>query len=284
MKHLFKFIFVMIFIMTSCEQAETNLPDASPKEAMQSFSSSKEFFDTFDKLSNLEYKEQLEWIKLNGIKNSLLTNIESCQDSVMLEMPRSFQMLFNKDMEVEIEKSIVYFKEGNMYIKSNSSTKPISFGKVEINKDIEAPTTKLQYIVPHNGIGISQQYEFNLPGNKYKFKYVHELKTYGFSLNNKPVTEYLSKLYLILKLEYKGSSWHVAGEPRNIYIDLNICKRNLLNITNNQEIYITTFSAFSTSQKHTINIAGSITHEIVGAYPARVVNGWSGGQAVWSPF
>lgn len=276
---------MMIFIMTSCEQAEINLPDTSPKpkEAMQSFSSSKDFFDTFDKLSNLSNEEQKEWIKSNGIKNSLLTDIEYCQDSVMLEMPRSFQMLFNKNMEVEIENSIVYFKEGSMFIKSNATTTPILFSKVEFEKNAETRVT--EYIVPYDDYGVSYQTEIDIPG-KYKFKYVHELRSLGFVISN-PKPQHMSRLFLFIKLEYKGRKWDVSGEPRNIYINLRISnpsslgysfdfKKNLLNATLNQELLLDTRN-FGPQRpiNHYINIDGTITHEVIGYPNTRKVNTWT---------
>lgn len=279
MKHLFTLLFVMIFIMTSCEQAEVNLPDTSPKEAMQSFSSSKEFFDTFDKLSNLSYEEQKEWIKSNRIKNSLLTDIESCQDSVMLEMPRSFQILFNKDLEVEIENSIVYFKEGSMFIKSSSST-PILFSKLEFGKNAE---TRTEYSVPYNDYGVSFQKDIEMP-SKYRFKYVHELRSIGFVITQ-PTTQYMSRLFLFIKLEYKGKKWHVAGEPRNIYINLgysdpsnnysNQLKRNLLNATLNQEILLYVKNIGIIPNNYVINIDGTIIHEVIGHPNTKKTNTWT---------
>lgn len=268
---------MMIFIMTSCEQAEVNLPDTSPKpkEAMQSFSSSKDFFDTFDKLSNLSNEEQKEWIKSNGIKNSLLTDIEYCQDSVMLEMPRSFQMLFNKNMEVEIENSIVYFKEGSMFIKSNATTTPILFSKVEFEKNAE---TRIEYSVPYDDYGPSYQKEIDIPG-KYKFKYVHELRSLGFVIYN-PAPQYTSRLFLFIKLEYKGRKWDVSGEPRNIYINLLLFdggiafNRNLLNATMNQELLLETISIGSIRRDHLIRVDGSITHEVIGYPKTKMKNSW----------
>lgn len=65
---------------------------------------------------------------------------------------------------------------------------------------------------------LNHQYSF-VPVNYkdyYTFKYVHELK----SVNVRVYGEYAEAQFLALKLEYKGSSWHEAGEPRTVIFHL----------------------------------------------------------------
>lgn len=269
-----------IIILTSCEKGELEFNENSKVTDILSFNSTKDFLTTFDNLAKLSYEEQMKWNETYGINTSLYFNKSFCNDEIMLKMPRAFQILFNKDMEIQINDSIIHFNKGNLYVqsyKSKSLSTPIFWGKVSVNDSIEAPLTKATYSTPYNKIGTSFQTNIEIPNNKHKFKYVHELKSVGFTITNNQshIIEHISKLFLVLKLEYKSSSWHEAGEARNIYIDLNICKRNLLGVSKNQEILIDTASFFNTSTPHVINISGNIIHEVIGHPGTRKTNWWN---------
>lgn len=60
-------------------------------------------------------------------------------------------------------------------------------------------------------------HEFKIPGGKSKYKYVHELKSVLIRENQPPYTRW-SRLFLILKLEWKGKKkWKVARKRRKKY-------------------------------------------------------------------
>lgn len=290
MKPIFKIALLMlsiIIVLTSCEKGQLESNEDCKAVDILSFNSTKDFLTTFDDLAKLSYEEQIKWNETYGINTSLYFNKSFCNDEIMLNMPRAFQILFNKNMEIQINDSIIRFDKGSLYMKSYKSKPlpiPILWGKVWINDNIETPLTKAQYSTPYNKIGASFQTNIEIPNNKYKFKYVHELKSVGFTITNNQshIMEHVSRLFLVLKLEYKGSSWHEAGEARNIYIDLNICKINLLGVSKNQEILIDTNSFSNTSTPHIINISGNIIHEVIGYPGTRKTNWWNAPYLPWS--
>lgn len=270
----------IIITLTSCEKGEPEFNENSKVTDILSFNSTKDFLTTFDDLAKLSYEEQMKWNEAHGINTSLYFNKSFCNDEIMLKMPRSFQILFNKNMEIQINDSIIHFNKGSLYVKSYKSkslSSPILWGKVWVNDSIETSLTKATYSTPYNKIGTSFQTNIKIPNNKNEFKYVHELKSVGFTITNNQshITEHISRLFLVLKLEYKRSSWREASEARNIYIDLNICKRNLLGVSKNQEILIDTASFFNTSTPHVINISGNIIHEVIGYPETKKINWWN---------
>lgn len=285
------FLLFSIILLSSCDETEldqTVTNQVNPQKEEDSrivFNSAKEFYNTLDTLSYMTYEEQTEWVRASGIKYPLYTDLEFCEDEIMAEMPRAFQALFNHKMEMQINDTIIAFEKGNMYVKSikgKTLTVPLLYGQVGVNQEESEITTRMVYDVPYGKIGTSYQHEFKIPGAKFRYKYVHELKSVLIRENQPPYTRW-SHLFLILKLEWKGKKkWKVAEkEERNINVNLNVCKQALKKVKYNQEILID-IKGLMDSGKHTIYIQGSIFHEVVGIPSTRRVNGWSIPQPIWS--
>lgn len=146
--------------------------------------------------------------------------------------------MLNKDSEVEINDSIVWLNNGNLYafskldelnlmtlknklekckiigsfkvsVINNKLLKTISMG---INNSLDARNQKTfvqQYYQPCGGIRQS------VNGDR---KYVHELYTIQIT---DPLGYSTTELHLRIKLEYKGSKyWKPAGENRTININV----------------------------------------------------------------
>ena len=97
------------------------------------FNSTKHFFECYDSLFIKDYDEQLAWTT-SKTSNSLLKNADLCTDTIMLSMPKAFQALFNKDLEVAINDSILKYDNGKLYLVEINNKKistPILCGETD---------------------------------------------------------------------------------------------------------------------------------------------------------
>ena len=183
------------------------------------FNSTKHFFECYDSLFIKDYDEQLAWT-ISKTPNSLLKNVDLCTDTIMLSMPKAFQALFNKELEVAINDSILKYDNWKLYLVEINNKKilpPILCGETDASPvECKVQTREGGYL-GYNTIGFSHQYNFRRASSKYKFNYVHELKSYTTRVN-----DYVAQvLGFMVKLEYRGrGSWKEASEPRDIVMDL----------------------------------------------------------------
>lgn len=276
------FIATFLLCLISCEQTEFVQMDSSADNARVTLKNSDDFYATLHALSNMEYEEQMAWLKNSKVEKPLYYKLDSCKDEIMSEMPRAIQLLFNEDLEIQISDTVIIFRKGELLVKSIQGKKvtspfPVGF----VNSPIENlnTSTRATYDTPFNKIGECQQYEFNIPGNKRKFKYVHELKSVIITLSDRKV----SNLFLRVKLEYKGRKWHEAGEARNINIhlafeqnskpDLNLA---LTNQTKNYEYLLSSINIIGAtpSNTHRISLKGTIQQEVAGVPSTKKTNNW----------
>lgn len=266
----FTLSFCLVLILASCEKEQDFTSQQPAEKTRVFFNSTKDFYDTYQALSEMDCDEQIEWINSRGIKEPLYDSIENCTDEIMLEMPRSFQALFNKQLEVEINDSIICFKEGKMYVKSiknKSLLSPTLYGEVFINKDSN-PETRI--FTPYGKIGLSALCEIHLAAG-WRHQYVHEIRSVLVNFT-RPLgkVDIKSNLFLILKFEYKKhKGWREAtAELRNIYVNLNGYKRNFIKVNRTQEILLQVhqFDTYYIPQNggHNIVITGTIRHEVIG--------------------
>ena len=110
---------------------------------------------------------------------------------------------------------------GDVYKRQEINNKKISTPILCGETDASPVECKVQTreggYLGYNGIGFSHQYNFRRASSKYKFNYVHELKSYTTRVN-----DYVAQvLGFMVKLEYRGrGSWKEASEPRDITMDL----------------------------------------------------------------
>ena len=135
------------------------------------FNSTKHFFECYDSLFIKDYDEQLAWTT-SKTSNSLLKNADLCTDTIMLSMPKAFQALFNKDLEVAINDSILKYDNGKLYLVEINNKKistPILCGETDASPvECKVQTREGGYL-GYNGIGFSHQYNFRRASSKYKF-------------------------------------------------------------------------------------------------------------------
>ena len=97
------------------------------------FNSTKHFFECYDSLFIKDYDEQLAWTT-SKTSNSLLKNADLSTYTIMLSMPKAFQALFNKDLEVAINDSILKYDNGKLYLVEINNKKistPILCGETD---------------------------------------------------------------------------------------------------------------------------------------------------------
>lgn len=296
MKNLFYLIAYLCFsfMLSSCEKEENVISQQQQEKTRVSFNSTKDFYDTYQALSKMDCDEQIAWINSCGIKEPLYDSIENCTDEIMLDMPRAFQALFNKQLEVEVNDSVILFSEGKMYVKSIQNkllTTPTLYGEVFIDKG-STVTTRTEYQNPYGKIGQSFLCEISLSAG-WRHQYVHELKSVIVNLTRPGGNIHLrSNLYLVLKFEYKkNKGWREAtAELRNIYVNFNFYKHNFLQVNRTQEILLTAqdFDSYNipSGPGHIIDISGTIRHEVIGRTDSRRENQWTvtSGYKPWYPY
>jgi len=74
-----------------------------------------EFVSTYMALSEKGPDYQDEWLQTKTI-TPLLDSLENCNDPDMLNMPRSFQALFNSELEIQIRDTVIQYERGNLYV------------------------------------------------------------------------------------------------------------------------------------------------------------------------
>lgn len=220
-KFLIGVLMVLSVVLGACEQnvmpLESNTLLEQEIKTRITFESSNDFIRMFCELAEMTPDEQLRWAE-KRCTNSLLSNMENCNDSAMINMPSSFRALFDRYLEVQIGDSVLKYRKGELILMFKG--KEEKCGEAFVNKLEEQPTTRLvnNTQVGFGKLGVNHQNDCYPIGYKdyYKFKYIHELKSVHVTVNNQRA----EALFLTLKLEYKGSSWHEAGESRNAIVNL----------------------------------------------------------------
>ena len=283
-------------VFSACEQNEQFLePNGGQLEkelvTRVIFKDGDDFINTFCELSKKNNDEQLEWAKVHT-SAPLLVNIDNCKDSAMLDMPIAFKAMFDKNLEVQINDSVIKYINGELFYVSGDEK--ISCGKAFATSldEGQEPMTRTQTNVAFGKRGMNHQYGF-IPVNYkdyYTFKYVHELKSAQIAYMEGAA----EVLFMELKLEYKGSSWHEAGEQRNTAVQLTgsafipvLNKGVVINPSNiiatNNNVYRNTDYTLATwvfpdgrvpQFEWNVNLTGTITHYMVGYPETKWVDQW----------
>lgn len=269
----------LFLILCSCEQEEQFI-ETKNQESRISFKNTKDFFNTFNELSQKCYEEQIEWSKKHS-SAPLLLNIGQCEDNEMINMPTSFQALFDKQLEVQINDSIFKYTNGDLYlITENEKIVCGSAFAISASSEEQPSTRNTVTDVTFGKLGMNHQngcYPRNYQ-TQYNFKYVHELKSVQLRVNN----EAAEGLFMTLKLEYKGRKWHEAGESRTISLNLKINgSDNVINNTiraNRNYDYLLCpviyLRGYTSDRVWHVNISGTITHTMDGFPETKWVDTW----------
>lgn len=278
--HLF-----LALLFCACEQNEY-FEETKVTPSRISFENTKDFFDTFNELSLKSYDDQIKWSQMHS-SNPFLLDCNTCEDSEILNMPTSFQALFNKDLEIQINDSIMRYENGKMILISNNENKVCGTAKAtSASSQEQSPSSRTITDVTFGKLGANHQ-QGCTPNNygKYNFKYVHELKSVNIIVNN----QHANALFMTLKLEYKGRSWHEAGESRTVSLNLSgnanvgiygggsINANRTISVERNYDFLL--LPAFIIRdglpiRVWTINLTGTITHTMNGFPETRWVDTW----------
>lgn len=205
------------------QENEVALFDNGIDSPMLRFSSTNSFFKIFDELLDKNSEDQVTWAtSLN--KEALLANAESCEDSVMLSAPRAFQALFNKQLKVQINDSLLQYNNGTMYLTAIDNKvlkEPVKCGNSESSevKSANSPQTRQIGEVPFDGHNMNHQYEFRYSRTH---KYVHGFRSFVTYINGRQC----QILIMDYKLEFYRNGINQARDPRDININLE-CTVNL---------------------------------------------------------
>lgn len=215
------------------------------------FKDTRSFFETLDRLDAMSFDELNAWEKNNEVF-SMKKYIESIQgddtpftdeEQEYIKLPSSYLMLLNKNGEVRIGDTIVWYSKGVKYYALNENQ--MQSIRKDPSKSLLTNTYTIQRIaVPENaerldspnglfemgagGLAAGYQRPFKYCYNNTDRKYVNELagivdNVINFPGNalHPPGYTFRARLYLRMKLEWKGSgSWKTAGEYRFINYNL----------------------------------------------------------------
>lgn len=296
-------IFVIcLSVITSCQSDDLILSNDSTinvgedKKAMLTFDSAKDFCDTYLAVSQLDYEGQKHWVDSVGIDNSLFYSIEECEDLSMHRAPRAFQMLFNRDMEMQINDTLIGYDSGIMYVKSikgKEVSSPVEFGKIKVFQvEDENDEAETRAIVSggwvKKGTGwFGQRYHEIFLAAGWKHRYVHEFRTIHMVAG--PNND-VQQLFFDIKFQYrKNSGWKEAtAETRDVNVSLSFWIENFsfdvpfkirrsYTTTRNIEIPVAwaKWAAVDAFQwKWTVTCTGQINHMVVNNPSSKVVDIW----------
>jgi len=229
----------LAFYAFSCTKESNHSYDMAVSAKLQSdrlsFKSMNEFNETYLMLAKEQSIADLQyWAQMRSHSTLLFSN-----DSTIQDYSSILKTILNKDSEMEIGDSIIWFKDGKLYafskydkiIKTDIQNAPEKFklfGKVII-ENIQKSQLKAIDINP-NSVKADYQHQFYqqscstaCQGGTINYgvglrKFVSELYHESYYTYPGPVT--YSYLHLRIKLEWKGSQdWQVAGELKEISVN-----------------------------------------------------------------
>lgn len=231
MKHLFYCYCLALATLSlfSC-QKETILNDKSTittKAVLENkiaFQSTKDMINTYLSLSQLNEEEKEAWIDSTNIENPLLEHIEECTDSSMLQTPIAWQMLFNKELKVQIGDTIAIYKKGQVLAESINGIEVknnIVLAQISVSS-IKTPQTRVGIVgnwASHGTAWIGSRYIPVRLYNDCEHRYVHEFRTVVIAS-----TDLVQQLFFDIKFHYKNhQGWREAtGENRHVKVNLRI--------------------------------------------------------------
>lgn len=227
-----KIVFFLIgFAIFSCSKEKEEINNQNDRLL---FENMQEFNDKYLILSKINSKEELNfWAQSKNHSNLLYSS-----DSLIENYSDALKTILNKDAEFELNDTIIWFNNGNLYAFSkNDEPNLISLkkhpekckkiGSVNLNtigeSKLKSTNIGLGKLDARNQFQFTQQYYQPCGGTRRALsgtrKYVHEIYDESYAYNPGPVI--YSYLHLRIKLEYKGSKgWKAAGEQREISVNV----------------------------------------------------------------
>lgn len=303
MKNIFAFLIIGL-LLSSC-QKEVSRNTTKPNDRL-SFKNMQDFHATYLDLSKLTSKDDLLFWATSK-NHSTLLNID---DSAANDYPFALLAMFNKNSEVEINDSIVWLKNGNLYAFSKNDEPTLESLKIKLEKCKIIGSVKVSminnYLLKTISMGLNsldarnqkqfvQQYYQPCGGVRQAVngdrKYIHEL--YTFQITD-PLGYSTTELHLRIKLEYKGSkSWKPATEQRTINVNVSGTAKYIQGVTNittpfslvknytcsgNQDELICFQAVNGNGASWQVSMTGTIYQIVNGDVTA---NGWYNSGTLW---
>lgn len=287
--------FASMSILSACQQEESIQQSIDGTKERINFKSTQDFLDTYLAVANLNYEEQKLWIDSTKIEEPLFYNIENCQDESMQEAPIAWQILFNKNMEAQINDTLVAYKEGVVYataVKGKALPTPITIATINTSSNYEDSNTRASVTGGwvNKGTGWFAQRYHEIPlASGWRHRYVHEFRTVCITSGYATIQQ----LFFDIKFQYKKhKGWRQAGtETRTVEIrNLRFVVSHIQNgspILLNQTIKTTqplqfpicyvkmnTPDGIPFQNKWSVQCTGQITHTVEGRPDSKVVDNW----------
>lgn len=237
-KNLVTLLVIVALISQSCSEIEPFVGSVESTSDMKvvndrlSFASTKSYFETLAKVNEMTPDELSSFCQ--GKKfNSLLNLVDTVtEDSLNLKrLPTSYQVILNRNGEVIIGDTIVWYApNGTKHfvpnldehelakIRAGSLVSEIT-GTYSVNRVLAQAensggrTNTYIWTAPGaNGPAQSIIHPFTYLNSPSQYKYVNELWN---TIDGNTYT-----LFVVVKLEWKGTKWRVASEPRYASVSL----------------------------------------------------------------
>lgn len=216
--------------IVSCTKEISNMNTSTNNRLM--LKSMSDFDSIYNELSKLGNITDLKfWAQNKNYPTLFESNNESNS-----QYPDIINTIFNKDSEFETKDSIILLDKFTIYAISKKDYNPEN--KLQVNKfkligrifiqslsgaKLRSTSMGMNNLLNHqlqfNQIGYSNcsNVYYNAGGLR---KYVNEIYALMYVDYSTPIPLITSYLHFRAKMEYKGSSWKPAGEPREIKINI----------------------------------------------------------------
>lgn len=203
---------------TQSEFTDVNNTQLLVEHSRAVFNSSKEFLETYDKLTEMNSEEQDQWVKSQNFAS--VVELEENGDSVGIKGPRAFKVLFNEELKFQISDSVIWYNNGDLLVVSidghsqfdkSRESYPV-FAQSEyktIGEDL--PQTRLDHGCDFRGNHILQYFEHDGWG----YRYIAELSGHTMRFRDYKKAD----LFLSLRLDYRGL-------PKGKWVANNFTKRD----------------------------------------------------------
>lgn len=274
-----------VTLLFSCQKSNNEDLQALDlnKDSRAVFKTTNEFIAAANRINSMKDEEVIAWESQNN-KNSLRYVLASAPadheyseaENELMKFPKSHLSLLNKDSEVQVGDSIVWYNKGNKYYVHKEQESELAkikqdeqYAKTFIRQTYSTRVQPLNKRTDHriskvtmglNVLNAKYQREFTQvsPSSGCR-KYVNEIWTYGESYYaNDPFCGAFNSWYttatLYIKLEWKNcsrSTWNPAGESREISYNLtrDVKLRNVvMPCTTSEVTNLTAYGTISDSQ------------------------------------
>jgi hypothetical protein len=237
-------LITLLWFLFSCSENEFEKQDSISSLRVENdrlaFSSTEELQKTLTELNSKSNSEVKQWIKSYNFESFLNKTasgeeLEDFSTSDLTKAPLGIQAILNAEGEVKVGETIVWYNNGLKHFIPNNNENLLS--KIKLDPSLDK-NPGWYSIKPYNGskenVGEGRIYISGLDArhqreftyiNGTPRKFVHEIYVYsevGYYWQNGQGYQSISYVLLNVKLEFKNSKgkWRVAGEPRNISINL----------------------------------------------------------------